>query len=222
MHSIPSPFSPTLRESWAEVMPPFFPTGRDFPSATTTTTTLVCFARLSITFKEQTRENCISSRNSSSCASSFFCSSSLIFSPINTEGLKIIRFTILNDRTRVRIRRWRNWWLVLRVDHERDESLARAAIDTETVQEYIRYDAPVGQLIPMINGASHWHATTQLLSRFTHDIDSFPSSVENNFKKFPSPVRETRIENVVMSRRRSSRRLKAGRGKQQDIFDNFS
>lgn len=60
MHSIPSPFSPTLRESWAEVMPPFFPTGRDFPSAaTTTTTTLVCFARLSITFKEQTRERIV-------------------------------------------------------------------------------------------------------------------------------------------------------------------
>lgn len=29
-----------------------------------------------------------------------------------------------------------------RADHERDESLARAAIDTETVQEYIRYDGP--------------------------------------------------------------------------------
>lgn len=106
MHSIPSIFSDStaLRESWAEVMPPFspfFPTGRDFPSSTTTTTTTL--ARLSITFKEQTRDT----RDTRvyffekflALPHIFFFPFLLFLSPINTEGLKIIRFTIGGARS---------------------------------------------------------------------------------------------------------------------------
>lgn len=168
MHSIPSIFSDStaLRESWAEVMPPFspfFPTGRDFPSSTTTTTTTL--ARLSITFKEQTRDTRDTRvyffQKFLALPHIFFFSFSFLPLADKYRGTK--NNTVYD--------RWRAFLTIedvygsdgdvigrmtrSRVDHERDESLARAAIDTETVQEYIRYDGPVGQLIAMINGASH-------------------------------------------------------------------